>query len=537
MRRLRWSTVGALVATTACTGVIGDGARGSAPGSDVAPPAGPASAPCIEGVVDVGPTPLRMLTRLEYDNTIRDLLGDPSAPAAAFVPDEPVAGFAANAVAPISQAQLEQTLAAAEAVAERAVASKPDALVGCDATQTSCVRGFIEQFGKRAFRGPVEQETADDLVALYEDARDAWGAGEAVRLVLAAILVSPRFLYHVELGAEPTAAVSPLTSFEIAARLSYFLWQSAPDEALIAAAESGTLDVPKGIEAEARRLLADDRARSAVASFHDQWLQVAHLGDVAKDPSAFPTWTADLAHAMRAETLIFADEVVRKGDGRLATLLTASYSYLTPELGAHYGALGPSEAGFAKVALDPSERAGVLTHASLLAGHAHASVSSWVHRGKFVREQLLCQTLPPPPPNVDMSVLNDPNRLTNPACSGCHGLMDPIGKGFDGYDPIGRFVGAGAPGEILDPGGGLDVAGPFEGVVELAHALAESDAARRCVARQWLRFAVRRADTAADACSLERAATAFADSGHDVRELLVALTGLDAFRFRRAVSE
>jgi hypothetical protein len=358
-----------------------------------------------------------------------------------------------------------------------------------------------------------------------------------VRLVVQAMLLSPHFLYHVEAlppGAAETDVVA-LAPFELATRLSYFVWASMPDDALLAAAEDGTLGDPEVLEAEVRRMLDDDRAADAIASFHEQWLQLGELDELTKDAEMYPGWTPELGTAMEVETAAFADEVIRRGDGRLQTLLTASWTIADAELAALYGVTAPD--GPERIDLDPAERAGLLTSAGFLASKSHAAENSWVHRGKFVRESLLCQPLPPPPPGVEANEANDPGRLENPECNYCHLLMDPIGVGFENYDATGAFRTVDGEGNAIDAQGevvGVEGIGTFAGAVELAHELAADPSVHDCVALQWVRYAGRREETQADACAIEQVRAAFAQSDQDVRELVVAVVLSDAFRYRTA---
>ncbi|MEJ7727951.1 MAG: DUF1592 domain-containing protein [Polyangiaceae bacterium] len=525
----------------ACTGNIGDRLPGPGGVGGPGPGGGPddkdPQAECAGAKLDVGASPMRRLTRVEYDNTVRDLLGDLTAPARDFAPDEKAGGFDANSGAAVSEAQVEQYVDAAEQLATAAVADKLDAWLDCDAAQTGCVEPFIVSFGKRAFRQPLDGETVQSFVELYEAARAKWDGESGVRLVIQAMLSSPQFLYHLELGVSGAEAVVPLLPHELASRLSYFLWQSMPDDDLLAAAEDGKLDTPEGLEAEARRLLADDRARDGIASFSAQWLLLGALDDLTKDESVFPEWTPELADSMRAETLAFVQDVVFGDDPRLEALLSAPFSFVDARLAALYGVPEPAPGKLTKVQLDPSQRAGILTQASFLAGQAHAADPSWVHRGKFVREQLLCQVLPVPPADVDMSTLQDPDRLENPECAGCHTLMDPIGYGFDGYDAIGKYQGGAAGGEIVGSTNSLDVAGTFTDPVDLAHKLAGSADVRDCMAQQWVRFAARRPLGSEDDCSVTHVQEQFAASEQNLVELLVAVAKTDVFRYRRADAE
>ncbi len=487
---------------------------------------------CEQGA-QLGPTPLRRLTHTEYDNTVRDLLGDLSRPATSFVADEIVDGFAANAVAPVSAAEVDQYVEAAEQLAATAVAERLDQWLSCDPGETACVEPWLAELGARAFRRPLADDEQQELVALYEQGRSEWDAQVGVQLALTALLASPQFVYHVEVGAPELAdgAAVPLTGHEIASRLSYFAWATMPDQALFDAAAAGELDTAEGIEAQIRRLLDDPRARDTLDSFHTQWLGLDELDGLDKDPDTFPQWSPQLAEAMRTETLRFVEHVIRQDDARISTLLTAPFSFVDEGLAGLYGVSPPATA-FGRVELPAEQRAGLLTHASLLASQAHQSTSSWVQRGRFVRTHLLCHDMPAPPDDIDFSQANDPDRLENPECSGCHLLMDPIGEGFDGYDAIGGYIGGGISGHLS--GVSPDVDGPFDGPVDLAHRLADSEPVHACIADRWFVYATRRTPTIDDECSMESAVNTLAATDQDIVELLVGITLTPAFRYRRA---
>ena len=522
-----------VVAGSILVGCVGDigAVAGAAPGTE-----GTAEdALCADGTVDVAESPLRRLTRREYNNAVRDLLGDDSRPADDLVPDESISGFASNSVAPVTKLQVEDYVTVAESLAAKAVADNLPALITCDLSDESCVAEFVARFGRRAFRRPVDAALADGLLDIYRTGASSWGATKGFELLLQTMLASPHFLYHVELPAEGAEQVAPVDGYALAARLAFFFWQSVPDDELLDAAEAGELDSAEGVASQARRLIEDQRSTQMVESFFGQWLMMGmsqsfdDIDEQLKDPTLFPEWGPELGAAMRRETMAFAEHVVRDGES-LETLLTASYTFGDAEVAALYGAQ-PAADGFGRIELDPGERAGLLTHASLLAARAHASENSWVHRGKFVREALLCDPIPPPPPGVNMNTANDPNRLTNPECMGCHRRMDPIGLGFEQYDAIGAFDdGASASGELIDAG---DLSGTFASPVDLASRLAASDVVRRCLAKYVFRFAAHRAETEQDACSLETADAAFVESGTTLSELFVSIGQSDAFRYRR----
>ncbi len=474
-------------------------------------------------------SPLRRLTRAQYRATIRDLLGIPAPALEDFVSDEVREGFDVNVTA-ASERAVDVYRATAEALAAE-VRSRFADDVGCDWEELECASSYIGDLGARAYRRPLSGEELAGLVALYEAEREQSDATTALEVVVQAVLMSPSFLYHVEIGREPGGVVQ-LTGHEIASRLSYFIWGTMPDEALFAAAAEGRLDTAEGIELEARRMLADPKAEEMVAEFERQWLDLRSLGDVTRDAEVFPDWDPSLLQAMVTESRTFFREVLLAGDARLETLLTAPYSYLDPSLAEHYGVEAAGD--FEKTML-PEERAGLLTQGLFLVRHAYPTESSWVHRGKFVRERLLCATMPPPPPNVDFADTNDPNRLENPECASCHLLMDPIGKAFDRFDATGHYAEADAAGQPIPESGevvGAEV-GTFSSIVDLSHRLAEDPEVHACAARSWSSFALGRS-LHGEECSADAIEAEFSASGHDIRALIVAITKSDAFRYTRA---
>jgi hypothetical protein len=293
-------------------------------------------------------------------------------------------------------------------------------------------------------------------------------------------------------------------------------------------------------------MLGDARARDAIASFHEQWLGTGGLHVLQKIDPAF---TEDLRSAMQDELVNFADRVIRGGDGRLETLLTDGTSWIRAPLFELYGvppAPGQDPNATSQVLLPPEQRAGLLTSAAVMATHAHADQTSLVHRGQLIRQQLLCTPLPPPPPDVDttpppvkasVSARERFERHTaSPACSGCHGQMDPLGTPFETYDAIGRYRTKDGS-QAVDPTGTLSGSashdGPVSDALDLVRRLSTDDNVRACMARQWFRFAFGRREDDADASILDAAYAPFASSDYQISELIVALTHTRAFRFRR----
>jgi hypothetical protein len=496
------------------------------------------------------------MTRFEYDNAVRDLLGDTTRPADSFVAEEEALGFNNQATAlGVTELLAEQYMDASEAIALRA-AKDWKRLLPCDPQkigEDACAGQFVLAFGQKAFRRPLAAAESARLDQLYAWGKEQYDFSTGLQLVIQAVLQSPRFLYRVEMGMpDPVKAqgdVTALDSWEVATRLSFLLWSSIPDDALFAAAAQGALGDAAAIEKQARRMLDDPRAREAVANFHAQWLGLERITTLTKDASVYPAYSPALRPLWEKETLSFLDHVVFddvKGD--VKTMLTAPYSMMNAELAAFYGVTGPTGAAFEQVSLDPTQRAGLLTQASLLAVNAKPNQSSPIHRGKFVRERLLCQPLQPPPNNLDIQPPPvDPKATTrdkfaqhssDPACAGCHTLMDPIGFGFEHYDGIGQWR-AQDHGLPVDATGALtatrDSDGAFDGAVALAARLAESAEVRECVATQWFRFGYGHGEGKADACAMAQLQEAFRAADYNVKELLVALTRTDAFRYRSVV--
>ncbi|HRI71423.1 MAG TPA: DUF1592 domain-containing protein, partial [Polyangium sp.] len=448
----------------------------------------------------------------------------------------------------------EQYMVASEKVARRAML-QPEALLPCAPVageERACAGKFVTTFGRRAYRRPLESDEVSRLLAVYDWGFTEVGFSRGIELVIQAMLQSPHFLYRVEFGMPNLIEkdIIALTPHEVASRLSYMLWSSMPDAELFAAADAGRLGTAQEIETQARRMLEDPRARQAVANFNAQWLGLSHMESMKKDPATYPKYDESLRPLWREETMAFLDDVIFDGQGDVATLFTATHSVMNAQLATFYGIEGgPTTEAFVRVELDPARTAGVLTQGSVLAVTGKPNQSSPVHRGKFVRERLLCQTIPPPPNNVVATPPDLAPDLTtrerysehseNPSCAGCHIKMDPIGFGFEHYDGIGLWRDAenGLPvddtGEILDT---RNIDGPFDGVVDLGRKLAESEEARQCVATQWFRYGYGRAEGADDYCTMKDLQETFAAKKFNIKELLVALTQTDSFRYRRAIT-
>lgn len=486
--------------------------------------------------------PLARLTRREYVRTLRDLLGV-DIPITNLHPDGIVGLFFANTSTPVSETQVDDYRLAAEQVAE-AASLDAAAMTGCDPAQgEACARSFIESFGRRAFRRPLKVEELDAYLAIYRTGvvRDGFRGG--IRLLLTAFLQSPWLLYRVEQAALSGAGPTKLSGFELAARLSYLLTSSTPDTTLLDAAQSGALDSDAGFLAQAERLLASTAGSSAVAGFHEEWLKVSGVSDLEKDTAQFPTFDDQLKQAIAAETAYFVDYLLRQGDGRFATLLTAPFSVIDPVLAPLYGVTAPS--GVGRVDFPAGQRSGLLTQAAFLSMKAHERETSPVRRGVSLLQSLVCISLPPPPPDVMAQVpAADPNATTrerfalhsqSPACAACHDKIDPAGFAFESYDALGAYR-ATENGKAIDTSVEVvnvaaDVNGAYPNVGALLARLAASQTASDCYTVQWFRYALKREPLQRDACSLQRMLSAFRDSQGGIRDLVLAAASSDAFRY------
>jgi hypothetical protein len=574
-RSERWAWLAGLVlALTACESAIRGGEKdpaGAALAGDESQPSGdampgqvtvggsrPAARPSaiFQGGVaatgcdaslagQLGETPLRRLTRDEYRNTVRDLLGVSIDPA--FPNDGEVGPFDSNAVLIATADHVSAYANTAAQVAELALREDGlDKVVReCDPQRgdARCAERFVRAFGRRAFRHTPSDEQVTGLLAVYAAGAEMGGFRDGVSAVIEATLQSPDFLYQVEArqaGQAGNGQALPLSGDELASRLSFFLWKSTPDEELQRAAEAGELKSREGLRAQAERMLDDEKGKAGLGLFTTRLLAIMAAGNVHRDN---PAWDGPAA---QRETLRFVDYVVRgAGDRRLDTLLTADFSFPEQALWPLYGVAGPSDYDASQPLPMPPGRAGVFTQASVLGVHSEEVVSP-IKRGVLVLNNLMCAgfvfptdlniTMPPaPPPGESMRAVLE-SHTKKPECMGCHARINPIGFALDGFDRAGAVRRLDNNGVAIDTDAVLEIGDPtvdgaVSGPLELAQRLARSDAARACMVLQVQRFALDRQESAADTCSLVQLAQRFEQSDYDVRELLLDVVAEDTFRF------
>lgn len=493
-------------------------------------------------------SPLALLTRAQYDNTVADLLGDTSHPSSIFPPENQVEGFKNNTTAhQVSPLLVETYLDAAEGIATRATAGDLTSLAPCadGADQNVCGQNFVSNFGKRAFRRPLNATESQLFDDLFLRTLQTQGYRTAVQLVLEAILQSPQFLYRVDTRVAPTETTGAiaLDPYEIAARLSYFLTGSMPDATLFAAADNNELQTDAQIETQTRRLLETPRARDVVREFHHEWLGLDGLPDIVRSSIDLPSDQDWLGKDLLTSFDMFIDRVFWE-QGNYTALFESKDVYLNGHLAPLFN-VSYTQSDFALNQLQ--DRSGLITQPALMTILAHPNQTAPVQRGVFVIERLMCLSVPPPPPTVNNTPPDpDPSLTTrqrfdvhtkNPECAACHNMIDGVGFGFEAYDQIGRYrtsenaLPVDASGDVEVSDATLD--GKFNGAAELAARLEASPRVRDCVANSWYRFALGRLETQADLCSLKDIRAKFAANGQ-LQDLLVAITQSVAFRYRPA---
>lgn len=502
------------------------------------------------------PLTVRRLTHSQYNNTVRDLLGDLSQPANRFPKEDFVNGFKNQLEAQgVSPLQAEAYALAAERLANSAFRGG-DRLGLIDREAADVAATFVRSFGRKAFRRPLTAVEAIRYQTLFDaESERTNDTLAAARIVIETMLQSPHFLYRIERGSD-----GPFEEYETAARLSYFLWDTMPDTWLLNAAEAGQLATPEGVEQAARQMLADPRSASALDEFLSQWMRFDQVLGATRDRRKFRNFNTELAAAMVEETRRLFHHLVWQ-DQNFMEFYTADYTFLNADLADIYGLpTPPDEFGRVNYPAD-SGRSGVLGHATFLVATSKPSETSPTSRGVFVRSHFLSHEVPPPPPGTDTMLpeVTEDTPMTNrqrlaihlnsEACSGCHRLVDPIGFGFEQYDAIGRFR---EKVTIRPPRGryggnsretpknielDLDTTAYLQGVEgaefstpkELGKILAASEACQRCVVKQLFRYTFGRRESRNDQVVIDRLLDRFRDSGFRFQELIVALVTSELF--------
>ncbi len=541
--------------TTSTPTATGGAAAGTATGSGGAGNSAVANA----NATDPGRVTMHRLNLAEYDNTMRDLLGTTTSPSGDFhfPADDRGADFDnASDVLTVSPLHVSSYNAATTSLIAAALAStsQRSAVVACDlaAQGATCARTALEAFVPRAWRRDVASTEIDKLMTVVSLATSKGDSVEAgFKLALRVVLLSPNFIFRPEL--DPPASIAPhaLSEYELASRLSYFVWSSMPDAQLFAAAKAGTLHEPSQLAAQVTRMLADPKAKALVDNFAGQWLFTRLLDDAQPDATLFPAFDSSLRSAFKTESQMLFREVAFNGLPA-DQLLTATFTFVNDRLAKFYGLPTTGSSDFRRVDLSGStQRRGILTEGGLLTINAHGDRTSPVKRGKFVLNELLCQDVPPPPPSVNTMITADATgaqtlrqvlsvHVNSPVCSSCHSLMDPIGFGMENYDAIGTY--RTMEGKLpVDATGTLPATGEhFNGLVELTQLIAKNPAFPACMASKVYSYALGRSmvkpaenPNHMDTAVLSSIASKFSGSGLKFQDLVAGVVSSPTFLTRR----
>jgi hypothetical protein len=410
--------------------------------------------------------------------------------------------------------------------------------------EAACAETIVHTFASRAWRRPVTPEELDGLMALYAEARNQDGDWqEGVRTALRAVLMSPWFLFRVELDADPLDPTPhPLTAYELASRLSYFLWSSMPDDRLLMLAETGALLRDDVLDAEVRRMIADPKAAAVVDGLGVEWLFIEAVEASAPDPAKVPDWDEGLRQAMMTESRLFVADILLT-DRSMLDLVNAPETFVDARLAAWYGLPPPVGTGFVRVST--ADRRGILTQGGLLTANSYPTRTSPVKRGKWVLTYLLCEAPAPPPPGVppiDQAELPDTGIVSlreqmelhrsDPACASCHKLMDPIGFGLEGFSAVGQLRTTDDNGAPVDSAGVLPDGNSFSGAAELADIIAADPGTPACMTSTVYTYALGRSPRVEDIALLESIESEFAAGGYRFADLASAIARSPAFRWR-----
>jgi hypothetical protein len=552
----RCATLALTLGVGACMGEVGGG-PGETTTPTPAPDGGiPGHEPVIPADADVGRVAIHRLNNLEYDNTIRDLLGVTSNARATFNSDEK-AEFDNNAATlAIGDTRVEQYWAAADAIATQAFADPNLAARVLTCTQpdtapadSKCTRDIIAKFGLRAWRRPLEASEVDGLVKLATDARTAGATfTESIKQLVTVMVAVPQFLYRIEVDPNPAStARHALTPYELATRLSYLTWSSMPDDRLFGLAASGDILKSDVLTTELSRQLADAKGATFTEAFAGQWLGVRDFLAHQVEKTAYPDFDEPLRQAMAQEGYAYFSDFLTTNRS-FTEFLTTDMNFVNARLARHYGIPNITGDALVKVSNTTDQRTGFMGLGAFLTTSSYSYRTAPTLRGRWVLLNLMCETINKPNipiPPLDSEKPTDPaaqnlnvtaklaEHRNNPDCSGCHSVLDPIGLGLESFDATGRARTAYPNGDPIVAQGVLPSGQTFSGLPELSQLLAPDRNLLDCASSKVMTYALGRTIVAGDQPFLDQIRYRWKQNGTNVHALLEAVVHSDTFRNRR----
>jgi len=503
---------------------------------------------CTPGIPATSQLP--RLTRAEYDKTTRDLLGLDVQPSSMLAPDT---------LGSVDQRAWDGFKAAADSLSSQVIgnATAKAKVLPCTTDNATCINQFVTAFGQKAFRRPLTTAEVAKFTALYTNRATLTQSGsfnDAVTLIIKAMLMSPSFLTKAEMStATPDGNSYVLNSWEMASRLSYTLWGTMPDDMLFTAAQGNKLQTQADILAQAQRMLQDPKARAKTAEFHAAYAlqgDATRWSEASHDPALFPAFKTSMVPTLSAEAAKFFDYITFDMKGSFQDLITKPIAFVDKDLAPIYG-LTSTSTTLQMVSLDPSQRAGVFTHAGFLASYSSYNRTSPILRGAFLEKQVLCRTIPAPPPdaagtplppastdlNTNRKQVAAQTEVMGTSCAGCHSpVVNPPGFTLESYDSIGQWqTTEKQTGAAIDSTADVAIGGQtvhVTGPVDLMTKIAASPEAQNCYAQRLVTFAYERELTNQDVCTVQQLAGKMTTSGYNIISLLTDLTQTQSFRYR-----
>ncbi len=490
-----------------------------------------------------GHVSLHRLNRTEYNNTVRSLFGITGSPGDNLPNDTEAYGFTNIAdVLTITPLSIERYLTAAQEVVDEAFSKNRAAILSCggQALNRTCAENILNRYAAEAFRRPLSAVEVAKIKTLLDDAaKEQLNLEDGIKHALKWTLISPAFLFRSVAHPNPDnpSAVQPLNNYELASRLSYFLWSDKPDTELNNLAKSGQLAQRDVLLAQVDRMLKSPKAEALIKNFASEWLQLNKFPTHQIETNLYP-FSDQLRASMATETNMLLNDVF-KNDQSILKLINSDQTYLNKPLAAHYGITGPdSDTNFVPVSLSGTERRGLLGQGSILTITSASNRTSVVRRGKWILDNIFCEPPPAPPPDVTLALPGDPTgslkermaaHSTNPVCASCHKIIDPMGFALENFNPVGQWRQAYKDGSVIDSLGELPTGEEVEGPLTLSSFLQADPRFRKCFTKKLMIYALGRGMEEADQCTINRISQDLTGQDKKFSELVKGLVLSDPF--------